>query len=148
MTPSDPDFAARVRDSFARQQVMAFLGATLTRVEPGIVEIELPFRAELTQQHGYFHGGIVATIADSAAGYAAFTLMPAGSSVLSVEYKINMIAPAAGERLRAIGEAVRSGRTLTVCTFRVMVAKDGRETACAVGVETAMCLMDRADRPE
>ena len=146
MTPQDPGFAARVRDSFARQAVMAYLGATLTRVEPGLVEIELPFRPELTQQHGYFHGGVVATIADSAAGYAAYSMMPAGSSVLSVEYKINMLAPADGDRLRATGRVIRPGRTLTVCEFHVTVTKNATETLCALGTETAICLPNRPDR--
>lgn len=145
MTPRDPAYADRVRESFARQSVMQFIGAILTRVEPGIVEIELPFRTELTQQHGYFHAGIVSTIADSAAGYAAYSMMPAGATVLSVEYKINLIAPADGERLRAIGRVVRSGRTLSVCDFRVVVYKDGVETLCAIGTETAICLMGRSD---
>ncbi|HYC88959.1 MAG TPA: PaaI family thioesterase [Thermoanaerobaculia bacterium] len=146
MTPRDPGFEARVRESFARQAVMDYLGATMTRVEPGLVEIELPFRPELTQQHGYFHGGVVAIIADSAAGYAGYSMMPTDSSVLSVEYKINMVAPADGDRLRATGQVVRSGRTLTVCEFRVTVTKDGAETVCAIGTETVMCLMGRPDR--
>lgn len=147
MTPVDPNFAERVRRSFDRQAVMRFIGATLTRVEPGVVEIELPYRPELTQQHGFFHAGIVSTIADSAAGYAAFSMMPADSSVLSVEYKISMIAPADGERLRAMGEVIKCGRTLTVCEFRVMVAKAGVETLCAIGTETAICLAGRSDSP-
>ncbi len=147
MTPVDPNFAERVRSSFDRQAVMRFIGATLTRVEPGVVEIELAYRPELTQQHGFFHAGIVSTIADSAAGYAAFSMMPADSSVLSVEYKISMIAPADGERLRAMGEVIKCGRTLTVCEFRVMVAKAGVETLCAIGTETAICLTGRSDSP-
>jgi len=105
-TPLNPDFAARVRDSFARQAAMRLIGAALTEVAPGRVAIELPVREELTQQHRYVHGGVVGMIADSAGGYAAFTLMPAGASVLTVEYKINMLAPATGERLVARGEVV------------------------------------------
>src|SRR5690349_13792470 len=98
---------------------MAFLGAELARVEPGLVEIALPYRAELTQQHGFFHGGIVSTIADTAGGYAAFTLFPADASILTVEYKINLVAPADGERLVARGRVLKPGRTLTVCEFEV-----------------------------
>ena len=145
--PPDPDFAARVRASFARQHVMALIGATLARVEPGRVEIELPYRLDLTQQHGYVHAGIVGTIADSAGGYAAYTLMPADSSVLSVEYKINLLAPADGERLVASGQVVRAGRTLTVCDLEVVVLKGGARTVCARGLQTLICLAARPDGP-
>ena len=143
--PADADFADRVRASFARQQAMEFIGARLTRVEPGLVEIELPFRRELTQQHGYFHAGITATIADSAGGYAGYTLFPADSSVLTVEYKMNLLAPADGERLVATGRVVKSGRTLTVCELAVVAVKNGKETACAHGLQTLMCMHGRAD---
>ena len=107
MQPTDPDFAERVRDSFARQGIMAHIGATLTRIEVGWCEIELPFRDELSQQHGFFHAGVVSTIADSAGGYAAFSLFPADSSVLTVEFKINLLAPADGEKMRATGDQER-----------------------------------------
>jgi uncharacterized protein (TIGR00369 family) len=145
--PRDPDFAAKVRDSFARQGIMAHLGATLQRVEPGLVEIALPYRAELSQQHGYFHAGVVATVADSCAGYAAFSLMPAGSSVLSIEFKVNLIAPAEGSRLVARGKVVRSGRTITVCTMEAEVEKAGVLTPVMVGQATMMRLAGTADRP-
>jgi uncharacterized protein (TIGR00369 family) len=144
--PADADFAKRVRASFARQQVMGFIGARLTRVEPGLVEIELPFRRELTQQHGYFHAGITGTIADSAGGYAGYTLFPADSSVLTVEYKMNLLAPADGERLVATGRVVKSGRTLTICELAVVAVRNGKETACAHGLQTLMCMHERADR--
>ena len=143
--PQDPAFESRIRESFVRQKVMGLIGAVLTRVEPGRVEIELPFRDDLTQQHGFFHAGIVGTIADSAGGYAAYTLMPAGSSVLSVEYKINLMAPADGERLVARGQVVRAGRTLTVCDLEVVVLKGGERTLCARGMQTLICL-DRRPR--
>src|SRR5206468_4145622 len=110
-------------------------GATMTRIEPGLVEIELAYRPELTQQHGFFHAGIATTIADSAGGYAALSLMPANSSVLTVEYKLNLVAPADGERLRAVGLVLRPGRTLTVCELKVLVTKAGVETLCAVGTQ-------------
>jgi uncharacterized protein (TIGR00369 family) len=138
--PKDPAFETRIRESFVRQKVMSLIGAALTRVEPGRVEIELPFRDDLTQQHGFFHAGIVGTIADSAGGYAAYSLMPAGSSVLSVEYKINLMAPADGERLVASGQVVRSGRTLTVCDLEVVVIKQGVRTLCTRGMQTLICL--------
>lgn len=103
LKPANPDFAARVRESFGRQRVMATLGARIVHLAPGEVHLELPFRAELTQQHGYLHAGIVTTLLDSACGYAAFSLMPADATVLSVEFKVNLLAPAAGEKLLARG---------------------------------------------
>ena len=112
--PPDAAFEARVRASFARQAFMATLGAELARVEPGQVTIELPFRADLTQQGGFLHAGVLASIADSACGYAALTLMPPGAGVLSVEFKINLMKPATGSRFRAVGSVVRAGRTLTL----------------------------------
>ena len=138
--PKDPAFEPRLRASFARQKVMTLIGAELTLVAPGRVEIELPFRDDLTQQHGFFHAGIIGTIADSAGGFAAYSLMPAGASVLSVEYKINLMAPAEGERLVASGQVIRPGRTLTVCDLEVVVLKDGARTVCARGMQTLICL--------
>jgi uncharacterized protein (TIGR00369 family) len=143
----DPNFEARVRASFARQGIMRLIGAELTRVEPGAATIELPHRADLTQQHGFFHAGMTATIADSAAGYAAYSLFPAGSSVLTVEFKINLIAPADGERLVATGRVKKPGRTLTVCEFEVVALKGGKPTLCALGLETLILLADRRDGP-
>ncbi|MFO1098639.1 MAG: PaaI family thioesterase [Xanthobacteraceae bacterium] len=150
--PADPDFAARVRDSFSRQGFMALLGATITRVKPGLVEIEAPFRRDLTQQHGFFHAGVTSALADTAGGYAGFSLFPADSSVLTVEFKINLIAPAQGDRLLARGQVVKSGRTLTVCALEVFAldgagqAGDGaKRTLCASGQQTLICLHGRAD---
>ena len=140
MQPKDPDFERVVRDSFARQGIMGHLGARLASVAPGEVAIELPFRPQLSQQHGYFHAGVVATVMDSAAGYAGRSLMPAGAAVLSVEFKVNLLAPADGDLLRATGKVVRSGRTLTVCSFDAEVRKAGAWTHCATGVQTLMCL--------
>jgi uncharacterized protein (TIGR00369 family) len=145
---SDPHYAERIRGSFARQAAMALLGARLSRIEPGLVEIELPHRADLTQQHGFVHGGIVGAIADSAGGYAGYTLFPAGSTVMTVEYKINFLAPAQGEKLIATGRVVRSGRTLTVCELTVDgVDADGERHPCAHGTQTLICLQGRADAP-
>ncbi len=129
--PTDPDYAPRIRASFARQQVMALLGASLGLVEPGRVEITLPFRADLTQQHGYLHAGIVTTIADSACGYAALSLMPAGSEVLSVEFKINLLRPAAGEQFVARGVVLKPGRTLTITRADVLAIRHGASTLIA-----------------
>ena len=122
---------------------MEYLGARLEKVEPGHVEISLAFRPELTQQHGFFHAGVVATIADSAGGYAGFTLFPADSGVLTVEFKLHLLAAADGERVRAVGEVIRSGRTLTVCRLDAFVEKAGRTAHCATGTQTLMTLVGR-----
>ncbi len=142
--PADPSFAERTRASFARQGIMDHLGARLEKVEPGRVEISLAFRPELSQQHGFFHAGVLATIADSAGGYAGFTLFPADSGVLTVEFKLHLLAAADGERARAVGEVIRSGRTLTVCRLDAFVEKAGRSTHCATGTQTLMTLVGRA----
>ncbi len=147
LIPKNPDFEECVRDSFSRQGIMELIGARLSRVEPGLVEIELPYRADLTQQHGFFHAGITSTIADSAGGYAAYSLMPAEASVLTTEFKINLLAPAEGELLRALGRVVRPGRLLTVCDVDVFALKDGAATPCAKLLETLMCLEGRPDGP-
>ncbi len=114
MNPLNPSFAQEVQDSFARQPIMKLIGARLSLVEPGVVEITLPYRADLLQQNGYLHAGIITTIADSACGYAAYTLMPAGSNVLSVEFKLNLLRPAQGDTFVARAEVIKAGRTLTV----------------------------------
>ena len=141
----DPNFERRVRDSFARQAAMALIGATMTRVSPGRCEIELPVREDLTQQHRYVHGGVVGMIGDSAGGYAAFTLMPVDSSVLTVEYKINMLAPAKGERLLAVGSVVKPGRTLSIVRADVYALEDGRETLVAAMQQTLMVMHGMSD---
>ncbi len=146
-TPADLGFEARVRDSFARQSIMTLIGAQLTRVEPGQVEIQLPYRADLCQQHGFFHAGVTATIADSAGGYAAYTLFPADASVLTTEFKINLLAPAAGEHLRAVGRVVKPGRTLTICDVEVFAVQDGQEKICAKLLGTLMTLHGKPDAP-
>lgn len=145
--PSDPGFEARVRDSFNRQPAMHLIGARLSLVAPGHCEIELPRRAEITQQHGLIHGGVVGMIADSAAGYAAYSLFPADSTVMTVEYKLNLMAPAAGDRLVARSRVTRHGRTLTICSLDVFSWADGAETHCATGLATMICLHGRADTP-
>lgn len=125
LTVADPDFAARTHASFSRQAAMALLGAQMREVEAGRVLIALPYRTELTQQHGFFHGGITAAIADSAGGYAAFTLFSPSDSVLTVEFKLNLIAPADGECLYAEGRVKKPGRTLTVCELEVWAERAG-----------------------
>lgn len=143
----DPNFEARVRDSFARQGAMRLIGARMSRIEPGYCEIELPYREDLTQQHGLFHGGFVSAIADTAGGYAAYSLFSAEDSVLTVEYKINLLAPGAGDKLVAIARVRKSGRTLTICELDVMALKQDQQTLCACGLATLMRLAGRPDRP-
>lgn len=141
----DPDFEARVRSSFARQGAMTLLGASVEQVRPGQVDLALPFRPDLGQQHGLFHGGFISALCDSACGYAALTLMPAGSEVLTVEFKINFLAPARGERLVARGRVVRPGRTVTVCLGEVAVFEGERERTVATMLATMMAVPDRLD---
>jgi uncharacterized protein (TIGR00369 family) len=143
----DPEFARRVRDSFLRQGLMKHLGAELVSLEPGGAEIHVPFRPELTQQHNYFHAGVTGAIADSACGYAAYTLMPRDSSVLTVEYKMNLLAPAEGDRLIARARVVRSGKTLKICSADVFVRKSGAENHCATMLSTVMCMANKPDHP-
>ena len=140
MAANEQGFGDWVRASFAQQRVMRLIGAELSDLAPGCCEIRLPFRDDLTQQDGFFHAGITSTIADSAGGYAAYTLMPEDSRVLTVEYKINLLAPAHGELLIAQGRAVKSGRTLAICDVTVEVERGGRRTLCAKMLQTLMCL--------
>jgi len=144
--PADPAFAARVRDSFARQNAMALIGARLADVGAGRCTIELAPRDDLTQQHGFVHGGIVGMIADSAGGYAAFSLMPAEASLLTVEYKLNLLAPARGDLLIATGTVVKAGRTLSITRVDVLARDQGRETLIATMQQTLMTLHDTSDR--
>ena len=142
--PADPAFAERVRASFGRQKAMALIGARLTAIEPGATEIALAYREDLTQQKGFVHGGIIGMIADTACGYAAFSLMPAGSSLVTVEYKINILAPARGS-LVARGQVVKAGRSLTVTRAEVH-AEDGKHIATMQ--QTLMMLPGTPDTPE
>ncbi|MFC7335494.1 PaaI family thioesterase [Rhodocista pekingensis] len=144
-SPLDDRVVRRVQDSFARQGLMAHLGATLHEVRAGLVVVRLPFRPELTQQHGYFHAGATGAIADTAGGFAAFTLFPEDSAVLSVEYKINLLNPGRGEFLEAVGRVVKSGRTLTVCQLEVNAHQGDSVSPVAVGQQTLICLRGRPD---
>ena len=145
LKPANPDFEQAVRESFARQGIMAHIGARLGVIRPGYVEIIAPYSDDLSQQHGFFHGGVVGTIADSAGGYAAFTLMGAGDGVLTVEYKINLVAPADGDTLIARAEVVRPGRTLSVSQAQVFASKNGQETLCGIMQQTLMRIVGRPD---
>jgi uncharacterized protein (TIGR00369 family) len=146
--PQDPNFESRVRGSFERQKVMVTIGASLTKISPGEVEIELPFRDDLTQHHGYLHAGVVTTIVDSACGYAAMTLMPADATVLTVEYKVNFLSPATGERMIARGRVTKPGRTVTVCTGDLFAFSDGKEKLVATMLATMMAVRERAESAE
>ena len=143
--PQDPNFEARVRASFARQKVMKTIGARLARVSSGEVEIELPFRDDLTQQHAFLHAGIVTTIVDSACGYAALSLMAPNSAVLTIEYKVNFVSPATGKRMIARGRVTKPGRTVTVCAGDVFALDGGKEKLVATMLATMMALRERAD---
>lgn len=138
--PPYPHFAQRVRASFQQQTVMATIGATVRSVAPGAVEIELPFRADLCQQDGFLHAGIVTTVVDSACGYAAYTLMPAHARVLSVEFKINFLAPAVGDSFIARGKVARAGRTVTVCTGEVIALSQDAQRVIALMQATMMAV--------
>ena len=145
--PHDPDWDKKVRESFARQTVMDTIGAKIAALRPGHCEIELPYRRDLCQQHGFLHAGITATIADSAAGYAAFSLMPLGASVLTVEFKINLIAPASGTRFLARGTVVKPGRMLLVVEAEVVAEEKGEQKSVAQMLATMMCLEGKSDGP-
>ena len=146
--PLNPSFAAEVKQSFARQKVMLLFGAELILVEPGVIEISLPFRADLTQQHGYIHAGVVTAIADTACGYAAATLMPAGAEVLSVEFKVNLLRPAKGEVFLARAEVIKPGKTLTVVRADVFSLSGVDERLLIASMlGTMFCLQSSVAKP-
>ena len=138
--PLNPRYEEEIRGGFARQEVMKTIGARLTKIIPGEVEIELDFRGDLTQQHGYLHAGIITIIVDSACGFAAYSLMPEGSGVLTVEYKVNFMSPASGDKFIATGRVIKAGRTLTVCAGEV-VAIDGEDRRTIALMQTTMIRM-------
>ena len=145
MTFSD-DTRTRIRDSFAKQSAMALIHAEIPVIEEGRAEIEIPHWDGVPQQHGYVHGGVVGMIADSAAGYAAMSVVPEGTSVLTVQYKINMVAPANGDKIVAKGSVLRAGRTLLLTKADVYAVKDGTETLCAVMQQTIMAMHGKGER--
>jgi uncharacterized protein (TIGR00369 family) len=137
---ASPEVAARVQSSFDRQAFMTTVGARLVSIRPGHVVIDWPFSSHLTQQHGFLHAGVVAAVADSACGYAALSLMPQGVGVLSVEFKINLMKPAAGEHFRAVGKVIRSGRTLSVCAAEVEAQSGEKHEIIAIMQATMMAV--------
>ena len=140
---SDPDFESRVRASFARQKVMTLLGASIRSLAPGLVEVAAPFRDDLTQQHGFLHGGISTALLDSACGYAALTLMPRGTGVLAIEFKVNLLAPAEGQSFVARGRVLKPGRNITVSAADLFCVRGGKEKICATMLATMMVVRDR-----
>jgi len=145
--PASENFADRVRESFARQGAMALIGAELLELRAGYCALVLRPRAETSQQHGYVHAGILATLADSAGGYAGYSLFPDDSSVLTVEFKLNLLAPATGDRIVAEGFVVKSGRTLTITRGEVHAERNGARTLVAIMQQTLMTMHGKADSP-
>lgn len=143
LAPQDPDFESRVRTSFGKQHFMATIGARIVRVAPGEVDVEVGMRDDLVQQHGFLHAGVVSSAADSACGYAALSLMPAGAAVLSIEFKTNLLAPATGDRIVARARVIRAGRTVTVCWADVVAVAGDTERLVATMVATMMTVRDR-----
>lgn len=143
--PKFSNYKAKIQDSFNRQGFMDHLNAELVKVEPGFCEIHVPYSKNLTQQHGFFHAGVISTIADNTAGYASFSLMEENSTILTVEYKLNLIAPGDGEKLVGRAEVLKSGRTLTICRSEIFVVKNGVEKLCAAAQAT---LIELANRPD
>ena len=146
MKALDDNYDARVRESFARQRIMATIGAVVARVAPGEVDIRLPIRADLTQQNGFLHAGAIAAVADSACGYAALSLMPADADVLSIEFKVNMLSPAQGDAIVARGSVIRAGRTIMVCRADVYASSGSSEKLVAAMQGTMMVVLREAGR--
>jgi len=143
MKAKDPNYEKRIRDSFAKQQLMRTIGAEMTDVEPGVVSIRLPFRDDLGQQHGFLHAGAIAAVADSACGYAALSLMPAEAGVLSIEFKVNMLSPAKGDAIIARGTVIRAGRTIMVCRADVHAVTGSEQKLVAAMQGTIMVVEGR-----
>lgn len=139
----DEDFEEKVRDSFARQKAMKTLGITLEKIKPGRIELRMPYNEAYTQQHGFLHAGIVSTALDSACGYAAFSLMPKEAAVLSIEYKINLLAPAKGETFVFIGKVLKPGRTVSVCLSEAYSEHSGKRKLVAQMTGTMMTVIGR-----
>ncbi len=141
--PKDAGYKEKVIESFERQEVMKTLNASVQTVRPGEVELKLPYQQNLTQQHGFIHAGIVSTLLDSACGYAAFSLMPEKAAVLTIEFKINLLAPAKGDWFRAVGKVKKSGKNITVTEGELFSYADGQEKLVATMVGTIMSVYDR-----
>jgi len=143
--PKDPQYRSRVEASFNQQQVMKTLGVKIESLQPGEIELMMPYGVAYTQQHGFMHAGIIATVLDNACGYAAFSLMPDDAAILTVEFKTNLLAPARGERFLFRGKVVKPGRTITVCEAQAFAVGGGEEKLVATMTGTLMALFERAD---
>lgn len=139
-TAPDPDYARKVREAFAEQGFMTLLQADLVAVEPGYAAIRVPYRPEVSQQHGFFHGGVIGTLADNAGGFAGGSLLAPGMEILTVEFKVNIVAPGRGESLLAEGRVVKNGRSLIITRSDIWAEREGARTLCAVGQQTLMPL--------
>ena len=135
----NPNYEAEIRASFAKQGLLKHLGAEFVDIQPGRVSLKLPFSENLTQQNGFFHAGAITSIVDVACGYAAFSLMPPNSAVLSIEFKENFVAPAVGEEIIARGWVIKPGRTITVSQGEVYAVQNGKEKLCATMLATMIC---------
>ena len=144
MKLTDNELEARVRTSFERQQVMRLLNAQIQKILPGEVQIKFPYQLSLTQQNGYIHAGIITTILDSACGYAAFSMMPPSKSVLSIEFKLNLLSPAVGESFIGIGKVIKSGRTITVCSGELLAVESGKKKVVAI-MQASMMAVERRE---
>lgn len=143
--PKNKDFREKIQASFDRQNFMDLIGAELGEVNAGYCEIKVPFNESLTQQHGFFHAGVISTLADNTAGYAAYSLMEADSSILTVEFKLNLLAPGKGDALVGKAEVIKNGRTLTICRSEIYAIQDGNATLCAAVQSTLIELKDKSD---
>ena len=143
--PKTVNYKKKVEESFHRQNFMKLIHARLIDVKPGYCEIHIPYNSTLTQQHGFFHAGIISTIADNTSGYASFSLMDENSSILTVEFKLNLISPGDGDMLIGKSNVIKHGKTLTICRAEVYVVKNGKETLCAASQSTLIELKNRSD---
>jgi len=141
--PKDPNYQTRVKASFDRQTAMHTLGISISKLQPGEIELTMPYRKDLTQQHGFIHGGVVSAGLDTACGYAAFSLMTADDSILTVEFKINFLSPASGDSIAFRGSVVKPGRTLTICDARAYAVIDAKEKLIATMTGTLMTMEER-----
>lgn len=141
--PSNPDYAAQVQQAFDGQPMLATMGVELFHTEPGYCELHLPYRADISQNHGYFHGGAIATLADVSGGFAGWSLLPEGMWIVTVEYKTNIVAPGRGEKLIGRGRVIRAGRSLTTTEIEVLAVEQGEERLCATALQTLMAVEAR-----
>jgi uncharacterized protein (TIGR00369 family) len=141
--PLDVGYEEKVRESFNRQEIMQTVNASIRAIRPGQVELEFPYQSSLTQQHGFIHAGIVATVLDSACGYAAFSLMPKNAAVLTIEFKVNLLSPAKGDLFRAVGKVKKAGRNITVSEGDLFAYVDGEQKLVATMIGTIMLVYDR-----